>query len=290
MRCAAVVRRSVLSVAALGAAAAYADAVCEKGFRDTTAAERQTMLSVMGAAQAALPPAPTGWVIGGYEELSPVNNICKDEESTPWAYTFSRTYNRTDNAAEREAALAAAAVAARAAQAARQPRLDALQVKIDAATQEFAAAAQSGDQARIAASQRALDAVSAESAALFAEADPQALASIIEATERDVTMSIVVEVNPGGIANPDMQSVAPLAAAQSAYRWTDVNGPIETANLLLLYGAWQPREAGGVTSVPRGTASSAAAHAIAVRVAADPGRIDSLLGAIDSNAIAALTR
>ncbi len=33
--------------AAIGASAAYADSECVKGYRDTTAAERQTMLAVM---------------------------------------------------------------------------------------------------------------------------------------------------------------------------------------------------------------------------------------------------
>ena len=291
MGCATILRGSVLSVLVLGVSAAYADGVCEKDYRDTTAAERQTMLGVMERAKAALPQAPTGWVIGGYEELSPVGRICRDAETTPWTYGFSRTFNRADDLAEREAALADAGARARAAQAARQPRMDALQAKMEAVSAEFAAAGQSGDQARIAASQRAMDALSAEYAAVFAEAeDTQLLESIAIATEQDRTMSIGIEVNPGGISDSAMQSVAPFGAAQSAYRWTHADGPIETANVLLLYGAWQPRETGGVTSGRRGTASAPAAHAIAVRVQADPGRIDSLLASIDFNALAALAR
>jgi hypothetical protein len=52
--------------------------------RRTTAAERQTMLRAMEAAKAALPPAPEGWQIGGYEELSVKTRTCQDDETTPW--------------------------------------------------------------------------------------------------------------------------------------------------------------------------------------------------------------
>ena len=121
------VRGSVLSIALLGASTVYADGVCEKGSRDTTAAERQTMLTTLEAARAALPGAPEGWIIGGYEgEHSVTQNLCLEAEATPWSFGVSRTLNRADDAAQRERALAEAGVAARAAQQARQPRIDAL--------------------------------------------------------------------------------------------------------------------------------------------------------------------
>jgi hypothetical protein len=129
MNFAQVLRAAFLLAAAICASAAYSDGVCVEGYRDTTAAERQTMLGVMEAAKAALPVAPSGWVIGGYEELSAVGSICKDGENTPWSYGFSRTFNRTDDQAAREQALADAGAKIRAAQAARQPRLDALMAR-----------------------------------------------------------------------------------------------------------------------------------------------------------------
>jgi hypothetical protein len=289
MGCATIVLGSVLAL--LGVSTAYADGVCEKGMRDTTAAERQTMMGVMEGAKAALPLAPTGWVIGGYEELSPVGSICMDGEATPWAYSFSRTFNRTDDQAQREQALADAGTAARAAQTARQPRMDALQTKMEAVSAEFAKAAQSGDPERLAASQRAMDALSAEYEAFFAETEnPQILESVARATEYDRTMSIAISVNPGGVHDSAMQTVAPFGGAQSAYRWTSTDSGIDTAHVLLLYGVWESREGGGVMSARRGTASSAASHAMAVRVEADPGRMDSLLGTIDFAALAALSR
>ena len=153
-------RGSVLLAAVLGVSAVHADGECAKGFRDTTAVERQTMLGVMEAAKAALPGAPEGWIIGGYEELSPVGSICIDGESTPWEYGFSRTFNRADDQAARDQALADAGAAVRAAQEARQPRIDALMAKMQTLGAELGPAAQKGDQARVEAIQRELDGLS----------------------------------------------------------------------------------------------------------------------------------
>src|SRR5262245_43087954 len=122
MTCARIVRVAFLVFTAFGASTAYSDSVCERAFSDTTAAERQTMMGVMESAKAALPGAPTGWIIGGYEELSPIDSICQDFESTPWSYNFSRTFNRTDDQAARDQALADAGAEIRAAQEARRPR------------------------------------------------------------------------------------------------------------------------------------------------------------------------
>lgn len=281
-------RGSVLLAGMLGVSAVHADGECAKGFRDTTAVERQTMLGVMEAAKAALPGAPEGWVIGGYEELSPVGSICIDGESTPWAYGFSRTFNRVDDQVAREQALAEAGAAARAAQEARQPRIDALTVRVETLGAELGAAAQKGDQARVDAIQREMDVVSKQFEAIFAEGNDQAIVeSVVQATTHDRTMSIAIRANEGAISNSDMQSAAPLAGAHSAYRWTTSSDGVETARVLLLFGAWQPRAEGGVQSQRRGSASSAAAHALAVTVEADPARLDSLLGSIDFAAIAA---
>jgi hypothetical protein len=43
-------------------------------------------------------------------------------------------------------------------------------------------------------------------------------------------------------------------------------------------------------AVKRGNVPSAAAHAITVSAAADPGRLDSILSGIDFDAVAALVR
>jgi len=281
-------RAAFLLAAAIGASAAYADGVCVKGYRDTTAAERQTMLAVMEAAKAALPGAPTGWIIGGYEELSPVGTICKDGENTPWAYSFSRTFNRTDDQAARDQALAEAGAKVRAAQAARQPRLDALMARSQALGAELGTAAQKGDQTRVDAINREFEKTSKQLEAIYAQTnDPALLESVAKATMQDRTMSIGIAVNPGGISNAEMKKSQAPAGAHSAYRWTTSADGVSEGHALLLFGAWQPRAEGGVESQRRGTHSSSAAHAVAVTVAADPARLDSLLTSIDFGEIAA---
>jgi hypothetical protein len=281
-------RGAVLLAAAIGASAAYADGVCVKGYRDTTAAERQTMLAVMEAAKAALPGAPTGWIIGGYEELSPVGTICKDGENTPWAYSFSRTFNRTDDQAARDQALADAGAKMRAAQEARQPQIDALTARMQTLGAELGTASQKGDQARVDAINREFEKTSKQLEAIYAQTnDPALLESVAKATMQDRTMSIGIRVNPGAISNADMKKSQAPAGAHSAYRWTTSADGVSEGHALVLFGAWQPRAQGGVESQRRGTQSSAAAHAVAVRVAADPARLDSLLASIDFGAIAA---
>ena len=288
MNSAQVLRATFLLAAAIGTSAAYADSVCVEGFRDTTAAERQTMLGVMETAKAALPTAPEGWVIGGYEELSAVGSICKDGENTPWSYGFSRTFNRTDDQAAREQALADAGAKIRAAQAARQPRLDALMARSQALGAELGTAAQQGDQARVDAINREMEKISRQYEAIAAEGnDPALLESVAKATMEDRTMSIDIRVNPGAISNSDMKKSQAPAGAHSAYRWTTSADGVSEGHAMLLFGAWQPRAQGGVVSQRRGTHSSSAAHAVAVTVAADPARLDSLLTSIDFDAIAA---
>jgi hypothetical protein len=281
-------RGAFLLTAAIGASAAWGDAECVKGFRDTTAAERETMLGVMQAAKAALPGAPEGWIIGGYEELSPVRSICRDGESTPWAYSFSRTFNRTDDQVARDQALADAGAKARAAQEARQPQVDALTARMQTLGAELGTAAQKGDQARVDALNRQLQKTSQQLEALYAQAsDPALLESVAKATMQDRTMSIALSVNPGSISNARMQKAPAPAGAHSAYRWTTSADGVSEGHALVLFGAWQPRAQGGVASQRRGTQSSAAAHAVAVNVAADPARLDSLLTSIDFGGIAA---
>jgi len=288
MTCARIVQGAFLLAAALGAFAAYGDAECVRGFRDTTAAERQTMLDVMEAAKAALPGAPPGWIIGGYEELSPIGSICKDGENTPWAYSFSRTFNRTDDQAARDQALADAGAKARAAQAARQPRIDALMARSQTLGAELGTAAQKGDQARVDAINREIEKISKQYEAIMAEGnDPALLESVAKATMQDRTMSIAIAVNPGVVSNGKMQKAAAPAGAHSAYRWSTSADGVKEGHAVVLVGAWQPRAEGGVASQRRRTNSSSAAHAVAVTVHADPARLDSLLDSIDFGAIAA---
>jgi hypothetical protein len=203
----------------LGAASARADGECAQGYRDTTPEERATVVRVLEAAKAALPGAPEGWVIGGYEEVSAPGRLCRDAETTPWRYNVSRTYNRTDNVAERERALEQQGAALRASMAEKQPRMDALMARSQALGGELATAAQAGDQARVDAINAELEALSKQFESLMNEGDPQAPVEAVAAAMRDVEMSIAVAVNAGPESQADRKPMAAPAGASEAFRW-----------------------------------------------------------------------
>jgi hypothetical protein len=100
-------------------------------------------------------------------------------------------------------------------------------------------------------------------------------------------MSIAVRENPGSVGRADMQPVSPPPGAHAAYAWTESDEGIDTAHTLVLLGAWQPRSDNGIASQLEGKSSMAAAHAIAIDVAADPARLESLYSAIDFSALGA---
>ena len=116
----------------MGAASiACGDEACDKGFRDSTAAERATMTAVLQTARKALPPAPTGWVILGDDQISVTKSLCRDYEGAPWIYSFGRSYQRVDDQEARNKIIADAGAASQAALAQKQPRLDAAMAKMD---------------------------------------------------------------------------------------------------------------------------------------------------------------
>jgi hypothetical protein len=161
MQCATTVRTAALTAAVCLGCAAYADSVCEKRSRETTATERDTMMSVLEAAKAALPQAPEGWIIGGYEELSVPQSFCMDT-SAPLGYGVSRTFNRTEDREQRDEALAAAGAELRAQQEARQPQMDALMARLQALGGQMGDAAQKGDSSRSDAPARELEQIQKE--------------------------------------------------------------------------------------------------------------------------------
>ena len=72
-------------VASLTSVNAYADAECDKGVRETTAAEQAAMKNVLDGIDRALPPAPQGWVIQDEGKPSIATDICREVEQKPWA-------------------------------------------------------------------------------------------------------------------------------------------------------------------------------------------------------------
>jgi hypothetical protein len=275
----------------LVAPSAYADAVCEKGYRETTAAERQTMTSTLEAVRASLPQPPDGWILGGYEEFSAPQSTCSDYDDTPWAYNFTRIFNRVDDAEQREQALAAESAKLQATMAAKQPRMETLMAKMGELGAALGAAVQKGDQARVDALSREIEQVQAEFERVANEGTSEAQFDAIGAIQmQDRTIEIAIAVNPPSVGRSDLRSTAAPSAAHSAFRGETTDGGVTSGHVLVLLGGWRPREDGVLESVKHGSTSSAAAHAIAVNVTADPARLDTVLSTIDFDDLAALLR
>ncbi len=277
--------------ALFGAALAHSDSECAKGFRDTTSAERAAMQRALEAAKAALPPAPEGWAIGGYEAISVRTRICSDADATPWLYTLSRTYVRSDDVEAREQALKGAGGAVQADLVSKQPRMDALTQRMQELGADLATAAQSGDQARVDAISGELERVSKQLESVMNEGDAAARAENSAASAmQDVEMSIVFEINPGYTAIADMQPYAAPPGARRAFRGNRSENGVTRAHSVVLLGEWRTRSDGALEPIPRAGASPAAAQALAIHATADPARIDALMSSVDVGAAAAVLR
>jgi hypothetical protein len=267
---------------------------CLRGFRETTAAERQTMTRALETVKSALPAAPSGWIIGGYEEISVAQSLCMDYEGTLFSYGFSRTYNRGDDVAEREQFQADAGVALRASMAERQPRIDALMAKSQELSTQLADAAQKGDQARIDAIDRELEQLQAQMQAIFNEGPSEAqLEALGAAMSQDRTMTISVRINPAGtvtVGDGPPSAAAPTGARAAFREQTTREGATE-ARAVTLFGSWEAAVDGrGMQIARRGTVSTAAVHGVVVTVTADPARLDSIFDAIDFDPLTELMR
>jgi Skp family chaperone for outer membrane proteins len=282
---------SALVAIQLAAPNGYADAVCEKGYRGTTQAERQTITSTLEAVRASLPQPPEGWILGGYEEISAIQSMCSDADDTPWGYNFTRIFNRVDDAEQRDQALAAESAKLQAIMAAKQPRMEALMAKMEELGAALGAAVQKGDQARVDALNRDIEQAQAEFERVANEGTSQAQFDAIGAIQmQDRTIEIAIAVNPGSVGSSDLESTAAPSGAHSAFRGETTDGGVTNGHVLVLLGGWRPRGDGVLEVVKRGSASSAAAHAIAVNVTADPARLDTVLSTIDFDDLAALVR
>jgi hypothetical protein len=273
-----------------------ADAPCIAGFRDSTPAERARMTAILETAKKALPPAPAGWQIGGYEEISVANSVCRDGENIPWSYGVSRNYTRVDDYEARQQVMRDAAAHAAAEQAKKQPRMDALMAQMQALSQRQVTLVQKGDMAGAEKLNHDMVKLQAEFQKVADEGDSQAqIAAAGKAQDRDLHMTISVRVNE--TAKPlasGATSFALPAGSSVAQRWTRAGDTERSAegHALVLFGTWnrvEPKKSW--MAARRANAVPTAAHVISVEVVGDPARIDPLLQAIDFKSLAtALTR
>ncbi len=159
------------------------------------------MLTAQQVARAALPAAPTGWVIGGYEaELSTRDSICRDVRGHALGLQRLAHHQPAPTMqAEREQAMADAGVRARAAQAARQPRIDALTAQGEKLGAELGAAVQKGTRRASRPSTARWTRSLRRCRRSTSGAEDQAIReSLAKVMTQDRTMQVAVSINAGG--------------------------------------------------------------------------------------------
>jgi len=289
-------RLNILTAALLGAVAAtcvatmaQADAVCVKDYRETTPAEKARMTAILQIAKAALPPAPAGWQIGGYEEISVINSVCRDNETKPWSYGISRTYNRVDDREARDKKFREAAAQANAEQAKKQPRMDAVMKQMEQLSARQVALIQKGDMAGAQKLSYDMEKLQAEYQKIADEGNSEALiAAAGKEMTRDTTMTISIRVNTMALQKPTgATNFTPPPGAFSAQRWVDAGDAdkSEEGHALVLFGTWRTGPPTQWTAPARAGAVPTAAHAIAVEFTGDPSRIEPMIQAVNYQAL-----
>ena len=273
---------------------ALGDAPCNTGMRDVTAAERTQITTVLQTAQSALPPAPEGWIIvvDTSNEIFVPSKLCRDHEAVPWNYGFSRTYRQVADAETRNKLLMDQAAQQAAAMKQRQPRLEAVQQKMQAVMQQQMALNQKQDYAGAEKLQPQLEAAQKEYEAIINESSsPAAEAANEKAFSRDLEMTIAVGVNPRNErAGAGATAVAPPAGARSAQRWHVESDTESNDRALYLFGAWKPAAQGGLQATPRAGVAPSGAHGVSVLVTGDAERVTQTVAKIDFAKLAAIVR
>jgi hypothetical protein len=264
---------------------AQGDAVCVKDYRATTPAEKARITAILEIAKAALPPAPAGWQIGGYEEISVVGSVCRDTETKPWSYGISRTYNRVDDREARDKKFREAAVQANAAQATKQPRMDAVMKKMSALSARQVALIQKGDTAGATKLNADMEKLQKEFQTIADEGNSEALiAAAGKEMARDSTMSISIRVNTMSVhKRPGSTNIALPPGAFLAQRWVEPEDEDDNAegHGIVLFGTWRTGPPTQWTAPARAGAVPTAAHVISIDFEGDPSRIEPMLQAIN---------
>lgn len=274
-------------IALFGASTAHGNGECAKGIRDVTAAERETITAVLEAVRKALPPAPAGWVIEGDGGFSVPKSLCRDVELAPWRYGFGRSYRRVDDQASRDALMKKAAAEMQADMKRMQPHQDKLMARMKAITAKQVEAIKKGDHAAAIAMNKEIAALQAEYQKIYEQGGAKTRTeALLQQASRDLSMHISVRVNPPQEGHDDRAANFKLPpGAASAFRWTQTREGVDTDQILVLMGQWKPGEKGGWQLVPRASRAATTAHGISIQVAADPGRVTSMVDAIDFKAL-----
>ena len=268
---------------------ARSDAPCDKGYRDSTPAERATLTAVLEAAKKALPAAPTGWVILGDDQISVTTSLCRDYEGAPWNYYFDRNYQRTDDQEARNKIIADAGAASNAAYELKKPRLDAAMARIEKIAARQVALIQKGDTAGAQAIDAEMEKAQADYQKILDEGNSNDLMAAAAAkASRDYTMYTSVVVNSSQVTPDASARSLPLPlGAHAAFRWSAAHDNVPEDHALILLGQWQRSADGSWRRVGHPEMAPAAAQVISISVQADPDRLTAILGSIDVKNLAA---
>lgn len=286
-----ILSRALGCVLAFSAATAGADAPCDRGYRDTSAAERATMMRILECVRHTLPPAPQGWMIVNDDPPSVTTSLCMDYERKPWSYGYGLTYRRTDKQPEIDAATRAAADLMQADFAKKKPRLDVLMARTEALSKQQVAFMEKGQMDKALALNEQMAALQEEYKKVADEGDAQARSeAMMNEAMRDIEFSVSVRVNPWGAspAGADTAAITVTGNPVTAYRWNSRSEGSWQGGAQVVYGQWRPTSNGSLGLVARGHVPANAVHAISVNVDADQDRLASVIKAIDFAALVAL--
>jgi len=265
------------------ASMAIADSPCNRGIRDTTPAERAKMTGVLQAVKDALPAPPAGWVIQSQETISVPQSWCQDYAQVPLEYDFTRHYRRVDDAEQRQKLLDDQSARLVEAYKQKQPRLEAIQAKMEKLNAQQIALLQKGDIAgsekystQIAALQEEYQSVADEGN------DPAAMDAVSKEMKRDLELTISVRVNPMTASDPaGAKPMAAPAGAKSAWRWHVEDESQSTDHALYYFGTWFKRPDGTFQPSVRQGAPFSAAHGFTLEIIGDPERVTQTISAFD---------
>ena len=271
---------------------ALADSVCYKDYRPITAAEKAKMTAVLEAVKSAMPPAPEGWVIAGTDDYSLPDSLCKDYELVPFTYQFTRSYRNVSNNEAHEKLIAAQAARMQAQQAQKQPRIDAIQAKMEKLVKLQVALIEKSDYAGAAKYNEQIAKLQEDMGKVMEEGrDPAQEAADARAYAKDNEMYITVDVNPWSArAQPGATTMTGPPGAQTAWRWRDEGQDQTTDHETYVFGTWKPNGKGGLRGMSRSGVSLFAAHFLTVSVSADPDRIRKTVAGVDFAKLAATLR
>ena len=279
---------TVSAILTLFPTGAGADSECYKGYRDITSAERAAMINVLEAALEVMPSAPDGWEVARQDELYVAPSVCRDNESLPWRYDFSRSYRRIDDFDARDQALGDAAARMQTDMKAKQPSMDAVIARIQELSMAAVAAAEKGDYDKAEKINAEIEEASAEMERIMADGGTlDRMDEAADAANRDTSIYIEVEVNSGhGLFGYGAESMTAPPGADGAYRWTKMEGGNVNETRMVLFGRWRT-DGEAFDPVFHPGAAPTAAQTVSITVTADESRTESVVDAIDFRKVAA---